>query len=53
MAFKVEITEAAKQDIEEAINYYNSKSNGVSEKFYNQFKGSIEKIKVRPLYYSY
>ena|SRR5258708_16199438 len=53
MAFKVEITEATKQDINEAVSYYTGKSEGLGEKFYKQFKEAIKKIQTNPLYYSY
>ena len=53
MAFKIEITEPAKQDIEKAISYYNDKTNGLAERFYKQFEEAIKKIKLHPHYYSY
>jgi len=53
MVFKIEISEAAKNDIDKAVIYYNSESTSLSNRFYRQLMEALKKIKSNPNYYSY
>ena len=53
MELNLEITEAAKLDIIEAIYYYQKISGSLAERFYFDLANSMETIKKNPTYFSY
>ena len=53
MAFKVVVTDDAYIDLVEAINYYESKSLGLGEKFFNIYQKKIKEVSKNPFYFSY
>ena len=53
MEFNLEITEAAKFDIIDAVYYYQNISESLAERFYSEVIDSLEVIKKHPTYFSY
>ena len=53
MEFNLEITEAAKFDIIDAVYYYQNISESLAERFYSEVIDSLEAIKKHPAYFSY
>ena len=53
MAFKVVVTEDAYIELVEAIYYYESKSLGLGERFFNNYKKKIKELSKNPLYFSF
>ena len=53
MEFNLEITEAAKSDIIDAVYYYQNISESLAERFYAEVIDSLEAIKKHPAYFSY
>ena len=53
MGFKIKVSDAALNDIDKAVIYYNGKSISLGNRFYRQFRDALRKIKSNPNYYSY
>ncbi|MEJ7677931.1 MAG: type II toxin-antitoxin system RelE/ParE family toxin [Segetibacter sp.] len=53
MAFKLLIKPIVFVDIDEAVDYYEKKVNGLGKRFYNDFLASLTNIQNKPLTYSY
>ena len=53
MGFKIIILPSVYNEVSDAFNYYESKSPGLDERFYNDYIDSIARLKNNPLYYSY
>ena len=53
MKFSVEITEDAKQDILDAVLYYQKISRLLGERFYLELMNSLAVIEENPTYFSY
>ena len=53
MAFKLLIKPIVFVDVDEAVDYYERKVNGLGKRFYNHFLTSLENIQNRPFTYSY
>ncbi len=49
MVFKLVIKPIVIFDIEEAVDYYEKKVNGLGKLFYNQFLFSLSDIQIKPL----
>ncbi len=49
-SWKIVYTSEAKSHIEEAVEYYNSKSKGLGQRFYVQIKLADSKLKLNPYY---
>jgi len=50
MAFKLKLEPLAKFDIQQEINYYNSKQKGLGKRFYNEVKNAFAAIKKNPFF---
>lgn len=50
MEFKIKIEPLAKYDIQNEINYYNSKQIGLGKKFHGQVKEYFKALKQNPFY---
>jgi toxin ParE1/3/4 len=53
MDFKVIVNEDAYLDLLDAIDFYESKSLGLGEKFYKIYKEKIVELEKNPFYYGY
>lgn len=53
MKFSLEIAEAAKFDILQAVLYYQQISEQLGNRFYSELMNSLESIKKNPAYFSY
>ena len=53
MEFSLEMTDAAKRDILEAVLYYQKISELLGERFYLELMNSLEAIEENPTYFSY
>ena len=51
MEFKIEILLKAYDDVSDAFNYYQSKKEGLGDKFYLDFNNQIIKLSNNPFYY--
>jgi hypothetical protein len=51
MEFKIEILLKAYDDVNDAFNYYQAKSEGLGDKFYLDFNNQITKLSINPFYY--
>ena len=52
MAFRIVIKPIVFADAEEAVAYYEKKSNGLGKRFYNNFLTSLDDIEHKPFTYS-
>jgi toxin ParE1/3/4 len=50
MAFKLKLEPLAKWDIQQEINYYNSKQKGLGKRFYSDVKAAFTAIKKNPFF---
>lgn len=50
MAFKLKLEPLAKFDIQQEINYYNSKQKGLGKRFYDEVKAAFAVIKKNPFF---
>ncbi len=50
MSFVIRIEPEAKQDIQEAIDWYNYQQSGLGGKFYLSFLDNIQRLKTNPYY---
>lgn len=48
--FKIGLDEEAKEDIQEAIKWYNKQTSGLGKVFHRQVKKHIESLKIDPFY---
>lgn len=53
MVFEFIISEGAKQDIIEIVDWYESKKKGLGNRFYNELLFEFEKITERPASYTF
>jgi toxin ParE1/3/4 len=53
MVFKVIVNEDAYLDLLDALDFYESKSLSLGEKFYQVYKEKIVELEKNPLYYGY
>jgi toxin ParE1/3/4 len=53
MDFKVIVNEDAYLDLLDAVDFYESKSIGLGEKFYKIYKEKIIELRKNPFYYGY
>jgi hypothetical protein len=51
MEFKIEILLKAYDDVSDAFNYYQAKSEGLGDKFYLDFNNQVTKLSINPFYY--
>ena len=50
MAWKIQISPEARIDIQEAINWYNSRQKGLGKRFFKEVKNSLSQLKRNPYY---
>jgi len=50
--YKIELSDQAEEDFENAYQYYNQESKKAAERFYNEVNASFEKIAENPELYS-
>jgi toxin ParE1/3/4 len=50
MAFKLKLEPLAKFDIQQEINYYNSKQKGLGKRFHSEVKAAFTAIKKNPFF---
>lgn len=50
MAFKLKLEPLARLDIQQEINYYNSKQKGLGKRFHSEVKAAFTAIKKNPFY---
>jgi len=51
MVFEIDILGSAYEDLDEAVNYYESQSKGLGFKFHEDFLNQAEKLKVNPQFF--
>ena len=53
MAFKIVVKPIVFSDVEEGVLYYEKKSPGLGERFYNGFLSAVNEIQLNPFTFSY
>lgn len=48
--FKLTQLDRATNDLDDAVNYYNSKQSGLGKRFYLEYKETLKTIKLNPYY---
>jgi toxin ParE1/3/4 len=53
MDFKIVVNEDAYLDLLDAVDYYESKSSGLGERFFKIYKEKVKELEKNPFYFSY
>lgn len=51
--FKLYVLDRVTDELDDAVNYYNSKQNGLGKRFYLEYKKTLKTIKLNPYYRVY